>query len=419
MVNIIFAAEMTNIFGKVMLWIYEGVGNYALAVILFTLLFKAAMTPLDFWQKNLMRKNNKALKVMKPKLDQLKKETGGNQQLYMQKQQALYKEHGYSMLGACLPTLVTLVVFIIIFQGFTAMVKYQNLSAFEQLDKKYYEIYNDESPLEIKAYIDGKGWDENNLSAEQLKEAKIAADAVVIPKAEAAVISEYDKQKDGFFWVKNIFMPDTPWSKVVPDYGLFSGKSGGFLGIGKLNIEGIEEADYDRVMGPIIKKYESGNAMDNINGFLVLPILCLLLNVLMMKLNPQSAQQPTPPPSFGADPDMAAKQAQSTSKVMMYMMPAMMFIFAMFYSSAFTVYLVVSSSFSMAFNLIYNAVMKKKDKAEEETTANTTYVRKSELENIKKQKEKEEKEKLQKEQEDKAKKILEKTESKFKDINKL
>jgi membrane protein insertase Oxa1/YidC/SpoIIIJ len=149
----------------------------------------------------------------------------------------------------------------------------------------------------------------------------------------------------------------------------------------------------------------------------------------MMKLNPQ--QQPGARsdgamtmgnPMFGgnpSDPQASAKQAQMTSKISMFMMPAMMFIFALFYSGAFTLYLVVSTTFSIIFNFIYNRVTGKKDKLEEVIAANTTYVRKSELEAMRKKKEQEEKEKAEREQEEKAKKILEKSDSKFKDIDKL
>jgi YidC/Oxa1 family membrane protein insertase len=359
------------------------------------------MSPLDFWQKSLMRKNNKAMKIMKPKLEQIKKESGDNQQLYLQKQQALYKQHGYSMLGACLPTIVTLVLFIIILGGFTAMVKYQNQTTFEYLKGAYEEEYG-------SAYADYKTAGDSDTQADE----KATADA------QALVQKEYQSKKDSFLWVKNIFMPDTPWSAAVPDWGIFSGTGGGFLGMGRINVDvdklGWEQYDYDKVMGSIVE--EEGA---KVNGFLILPLICLLLNVLMMKLNPQSAQQPAMAPSFGQNSEASAKSAQMSSKMMIYMMPAMMFVFAMFYSSAFTLYLTISTTFSIVFNYVYNTIAKKKDKVEEEVAANTTYVRKSELEAIKKHKEKEEREKLEKEKDEKAKKILEKTQSKFKDIDKL
>jgi YidC/Oxa1 family membrane protein insertase len=391
---IMSAATTGNLFGDFMLWLYSGIGNYALTVIVFTILFKAVMSPLDVWQKGVMRKNNKAMKIMKPKLDQIKREVGeNNQALYMQKQRELYKEHGYSMLGSCLPMIVTLGLFFIILGGFTAMVKYQNLTTFNALKSTYESVY-DES---IVSYAD-----------EDDAEARAIADA------ERAVVKEYETKKDKFIWIKNIFMPDTPWSDVVPDYAAFSGTGGGGMFSVKLNIKGVEKADYERIMGPITAEQNK-----SVNGFLILPLLCLALNILMTKLNPQAQQQPAAPPAYGQNSEAMAKQSQASMKMMGYLMPVMMFVFALFYSSAFTLYIMVSTTFSIVFNLIYNIIAKKKDKQEEDVAENTTYVRKSELEAIKKQKEKEEREKEEKEKEAKAKKILEKTKSEFNDIDKL
>jgi YidC/Oxa1 family membrane protein insertase len=432
--SIIFSAEMTNIFGQAIRLLYTLIQNYALTVVVFTVLFKIITSPLDFWQKRLTRKNAKAMKAMKPKLEQMKKEVGDNQQLYMQRQQAIYKEHGYSMLGTCLPMIVTLAVFITIFSGFTAMVKYQNETVFEALQETYYGVYD---PAKKQAQIDFfknqysseeekekvNNWTEaefneksNDLSTKEKNELLTKIDEEANIPAQEAVIEEYENnRRDKLLWIGNIFMSDTPWSDVIPDYGLFSGTSGGFLGMGRIsaNVGGLTEEEYNKVMAPLIDKYDGKP-----NGYLILPLICFLLNILMMKLNPQQNQQAAAPPAMGMNSEVAAKQAQMSSKVMMYFMPAMIFVFAMFYSSAFTLYLIISTTFSLAFNLIYNKVTKKRDKKEEEIQANTVHMRKSELEALRKQKEKEEKEKKEKEMEEKAKKLLEKTEPNFKDIDK-
>jgi YidC/Oxa1 family membrane protein insertase len=442
MVSVIFGAEMTNLFGNFIKWLYEGIGIYWVTIVVFTVVFKAVTSPLDFWQKHLMRKNKKAMKAMQPKLAKLREEVGDNQSLYMQRQQLIYKEHGYSMLGACLPMIVTLVIFGTIFSGFSAMVRYQNETLYEDMSAKYYEVYkpierekqNEFLEREIEGWLsEGKTDAErqaaiNEIAGQAGGRNKVDAlnteiENAAKPLAENAVKVAYEESKDSFFWVENIFMADAPWAKVVPDYGLFSGGTGGFLGIGRINakVDGLNEEEYDKVMGAVIDSYGSKP-----NGYLILPILCLLLNILMMKLNPQ--QQPgmgqdgamrMTNPMFGNDPQMSAKQTQMSSKMTMFMMPAMMFIFALFYSGAFTIYLVVSSLFSIVFNFIYNKVYAKKDKQEEILVASTTYVRKSELEAIRKKKEQEEREKAEREEEAKAKKILEKTDSKFKDIDKL
>ena len=56
---------------------------------------------------------------------------------------ALYKKNGYSMFGACLPTILTLVIFIIAITSFTNYSKYQNKVYFWEMSKAYNNaIYN-------------------------------------------------------------------------------------------------------------------------------------------------------------------------------------------------------------------------------------------------------------------------------------
>jgi membrane protein insertase Oxa1/YidC/SpoIIIJ len=82
-------------------------------------------------------------------------------------------------------------------------------------------------------------------------------------------------------------------------------------------------------------------------------------------------QPPQAPTSAGGANTQAAMEANM--KMMQYMMPAMMGIFALFYSSAFTLYMFTSSAFTTAFQFIFNLVAKAKDKREEEKRLENTY----------------------------------------------
>ena len=59
----------------------------------------------------------------------------------MQKQRALYKEHHYSMFGSCLPMIVTMAVFFIVFSGFNAAVEMRTTEIYNGLHDVYYEAY--------------------------------------------------------------------------------------------------------------------------------------------------------------------------------------------------------------------------------------------------------------------------------------
>ena len=53
---------------------------------------------------------------------------------------ALYKKNGYSMFGACLPTILTLVIFIVAINGFTSYSQYQNRKYFYDMSIAYNNV---------------------------------------------------------------------------------------------------------------------------------------------------------------------------------------------------------------------------------------------------------------------------------------
>ena len=82
------------------------------------------------------------------------------------------------------------------------------------------------------------------------------------------------------------------------------------------------------------------------NGLLILPILSILVSFLSQKLT--QLAQGTPPPTQG--------QSQGSMKIMQYMMPIMMGVFALLYSGAFTIYMFVSSLMAIFFQLTFNLI---------------------------------------------------------------
>ena len=55
------------------------------------------------------------------------------------------------------------------------------------------------------------------------------------------------------------------------------------------------------------------------------------------------------------------------------MMPIMMGVFALFYSSAFCIYMVMNSLITVIFNLAYNAIAKKQEAKEEDERLAVTF----------------------------------------------
>ena len=64
---------------------------------------------------------------------------------------------------------------------------------------------------------------------------------------------------------------------------------------------------------------------------------------------------------------------QANMKMMQWFMPIMLAVFALLYSTAFTIYMVISNLFSTVFQLIYNACVKVNDKRNEEKRLESTF----------------------------------------------
>lgn len=316
------------------------IGAFGVTVIMFTIFLKVAVSPLDIWQKQVMRKNAKKMEEMKPELEKVQKQCGSNRELLMQKQREVYKKHKYSMFGSCLPMIVTLVVFFIVFGGYNAAVSKHTYITYEALEKVYTETYD--AP-------------ENATLTDDERTAK----------AEAAVLETYEtKYKEPFFWVKNIFSADT-WAKAIAPAATAEKNMKNY------NVE-LNTARYNIVMKPLMEKYNyTSSGSGAWNGYLILPIIVLGLNVLSVFLNKAQMQTPSVPGQTAEQ----AKASQSQQKIMQFIMPAMMFVFALFYSAAFTLYMAVNMLFTTIINLVYNFITKRKDAAEKDRRLSTTYKR--------------------------------------------
>ncbi len=335
----------------------ELMGAFSITVILFTIFLKVVVSPLDIWQKHLTRKNAKIMDKMKPDLEKITKQCGDNKEMLMQKQRALYKANKYNAFSSCLPMVVTMAVFFIVFGGFNSAVTTHNKNMYMNMKDIYdkeivavYDDYKEQGKIEIKE-VNGVS---NYFLVEGVTD--VTMDEInkkAIEKAEKGVLDNY--KAEGFLLTKNIFVSDT-WKTPIPSASDFTGS-----GLGKSNVTGVNTNEYNKVMGVLMKEY-SGQW----NGYLILPILMLVLNVLTMKLN--KVEQPAMP----GQSEEQQKMQKNQGKMMQYMMPVMMLVFAIFYSAAFTLYMLVNSIITTIINLTYNLITKKKDAEEKDRILSTT-----------------------------------------------
>ena len=100
-------------FGMLLLWLYNWTGNYGVAVILFALVVKLIMLPFQLKSKKSMMRTSR----MTPRLKELEKKFGNDQQRYQQEMNKLYKEEGINPMSGCLWTLIPFPILIALYQA--------------------------------------------------------------------------------------------------------------------------------------------------------------------------------------------------------------------------------------------------------------------------------------------------------------
>jgi len=92
--------------GWIMWLIYKVVQNYGLALIIFTILIKAALFPLSIKQQ----KSSAKMQVFQPKMQEIQKKYANNKEKQQEEMMKLYEQHGYNPMGGCLPMILQMVI---------------------------------------------------------------------------------------------------------------------------------------------------------------------------------------------------------------------------------------------------------------------------------------------------------------------
>ena len=386
--NLIMSATLTNWVGKLLELLYNAIGNFGWTVVVFSILLKVILSPLDIWQRVSTKNQQKKMEAIKPKLEKLEKQYKNNPDLLKQKQYEVQREAKINVFATCLPLIVTMVVFFVVFGGFRALVTYENELMVEELDKAYvsYVVDYNESKL-----TDAQKTEVNELYAAAI-EANPTAEPLYIkwdvlkPYCENPLRNidfiEYGElatenpekyaemrnilantykahlEGDKWLWVKNIFKSDTG-TDVVPNVKSYT--SAGAGGIGAALEDTQMHTTYTNLTDPAASELNKTGTWDfkKWNGYFILPLLSLLTSFLstwiMQKNGPSNA--------MGTQEQQAQQQKQM--KMMSYMMPIMLAVFAMLYSAAFAIYYFMSNVMATLTTLAVNGVMKLIDKRKE------------------------------------------------------
>jgi YidC/Oxa1 family membrane protein insertase len=89
-----------------MSWIYAIVNNYGVAIILFTVVTKLILFPVNYHTQ----KNSARMRLLNPKLEKLKKSYKDNPTKLQEEQQKLYQQEGLNPMASCVPSLVQMIL---------------------------------------------------------------------------------------------------------------------------------------------------------------------------------------------------------------------------------------------------------------------------------------------------------------------
>ena len=162
-----------NPIGQLIRILIEGIGIVGVGIIVFTLILKTIVLPLDIYSRIKGKKQALIMERMRPQMEKLQKQYANDKNMYNQKVVELQKKSGYSMFGACLPMIVSLVIFIVVFNAFSTYSQYANLKNYNDMVRVYNGV--------VQTYVIPEG------------EGQTAADGV-IPFLEG-VPDEKDKTK--------------------------------------------------------------------------------------------------------------------------------------------------------------------------------------------------------------------------------
>ena len=116
-------AFFANIFGYVLKLLYDIVGNYGWAIILFSVIVKLIMIPISIKQQRTMKKNEK----IQAEFKQIQFKYKNEPEKLNQEMMALYKREGMNPFSGCLSSIIQIIllfsVFLLVRQPLTYMVK--------------------------------------------------------------------------------------------------------------------------------------------------------------------------------------------------------------------------------------------------------------------------------------------------------
>ncbi len=306
-------------------WIQSWSGAWGIAIILFTIMVRLALTPLDIKSRASMRKTTK----LQPQLQALQKKYANDKEKLNAKTAELYKKAHVNPLSSCLPLLLTWPILIAVFSAMRTVANKELLEqvgqilngqqpAMEQFlwiknlwmpDNLFYSALPNESTLRVISTGEWQTWFaglEGNLPA-LLKDLNLTAASFEGNNLGATVQAIIDAMKTVDFYAEGI--------TTIPGYTI-----------------------------PLV----NWSVPHMYNGFLLLPILSAVSQIAMTKLMGGGTPQP-------------AEGQPNTGKFMQWFFPLFSLWICLGYSAAFALYWVAGNLVSMGQTFAINKYLDKKE----------------------------------------------------------
>ena len=306
--------------------------NYGWSMVVFTLLIKLILLPLDYKSRKSMRRMTR----LQPQVAKLQKKYANDKEKLNQKTAELYSREGINPMSGCLPMLVSMVILFIMFAAMRTVAN-----------------------------------------------TEMASQAL-------GLLTTGTQTNESWLWIKNIWMPDSPFNPVIADsanlriipadiwakvfasldpasvtalaqYGIDAATISGetvFAALQTLPVY-AQETQLWATMPQLNLLIVNLSIYAHNNGWFILPILAAVTQYLMTLSQPQPAADPNNP-------------AASTNKFMKYFFPLFSLWICSSYNAIFALYWVVSNVFAWVQGLVMNKMFEKMDENQVETAGEGT-----------------------------------------------
>lgn len=307
--------------------------NYGWSMVVFTLLIKLVLLPLDYKSRKSMRRMTK----LQPQIAKLQKKYANDKEKLNQKSAELYRREGVNPMSGCLPLLVSMAILWIMFAAMRTVAN-------------------------------------TEMASQALN-----------------LLTTGTQTNESWLWIKNIWMPDSPFNPVIADsanlrvipadiwakvfasldpasvtalaqYGIDAATISGetvFAALQTLPIY-AQETQLWATMPQLNLLIVNLSIYAHNNGWFILPILAAVTQYLMTLSQPQTA---------AADPN---NPAAGTNKFMKYFFPLFSLWICSSYNAIFALYWVVSNVFAWVQGLVMNKMFEKMEENQLETAGEGT-----------------------------------------------